>query len=419
MILDRIHLALVVAITLAPALAIGQTTTVNQCVSCHTEMEGDSGIAHEFALDIHNQNGLSCQDCHGGDPTLDDMDAVRKSTGFRGIPDRLDIPTFCARCHSSAAYMHDHNPSLPIDQLDKYKTSVHGTRLFGQKDLKVATCISCHTAHRIGDAKMPHSTTYPSNIPATCGACHSNAEYMADYGIPTDQVAKYTKSVHGEALFVKKDLSAPVCNDCHGNHGAAPPGTSSLAAVCGTCHAIEARLYDGSPHKAAFEAQGLPMCETCHSNHDIEKPSHALIGLDEGQLCANCHSASDDNRGSHEIDSMSAGFAQVVAAADSARLMVHEAGRRGMMITDEEFALKEIDQILIRMRGEVHAFSVDTLLPQTKEGIAKSKAARTSAAALIDEYYYRRWGLGISTIIISLLALALYLKIRSLDHTNG
>ncbi|MBI5266847.1 MAG: cytochrome c3 family protein, partial [candidate division Zixibacteria bacterium] len=375
--------------------------------------------AHDFTLDVHSQKGLGCQDCHGGDPTLDDMDKVRDSKGWQGVPKRSDIPSFCARCHSSAAYMHEHNPKLPIDQLEKYETSVHGQRLYSKGDQKVATCVSCHTAHRIGDAAMPHSTTNPANIPATCGSCHSDSAYMAEYGIPTDQEKLYRTSVHGNAVYVKKDLSAPVCNDCHGNHGAAPPGTKSLSAVCGTCHAIEAGLYSASPHKKAFEEQGLPMCETCHSNHGIERPSHAQIGLKEGQLCGNCHSADDGTKAPAQIDSISAAFTSLTAVADSARQVVNEAGERGMMITDEEFAVKEIDQTLIHMRSLVHNFTVDSLLPQAKEGIEKSRKVRTDAAGLIDEYYFRRWGLGIASGLITLLAVALWLKIRALDKTQG
>jgi len=315
--------------------------------------------------------------------------------------------------------MHNHNPKLPIDQLDKYKTSVHGTRLFQKGDQKVATCVSCHTAHKIGDAAMPHSTTNPANIPSTCGSCHSDSTYMAEYGIPTDQEKLFRTSVHGNAVFVKKDLTAPVCNDCHGNHGAAPPGASSLSAVCGMCHAIEAGLYDASPHKQAFQDQGLPMCETCHSNHGIQKPTHELIGLKNGQLCAQCHSVGDGTKAPAQIDSMSAAFASLVAVSDSAKMLVLDASERGMMTTDEEFSLKEIDQVLIHMRSSVHAFAADSLTPQAKEGIDKSKKVATDAAGLIDEYYFRRWGLGIASGLITLLAIALYLKIRSLENTQA
>ncbi len=400
------------------SISNAQTTTVtppNNCIKCHSENEDDNGPAHQFVRDIHFQRGLTCADCHGGDPKLDDMDAVRKSAGFRGAPEHLAIPQFCARCHSDARYMHEHNPSLSVDQFEKYQTSTHGMRLMQKKDVKVATCVSCHTAHQINSAKMPYSTTNPKNIPATCGHCHSDSSYMAEYGIPTNQQELYRKSVHGVALLQHGDVGAPACNNCHGNHGAAPPGIASLDAVCGMCHAIEARLFDVSAHKTAFEAQGLPLCMTCHSNHGIVKPSDRFIGFDTGQICGTCHSADDQSVGSATIKQMSSSLGELVAASDSASQKVQAASFKGMMTTDEEFALKDIDQIKVQVRSSVHAFAIDSLLPKVKEGLTKSKDVQKKADGLIDEFYFRRWGLGISTIIISLLALALYLKIRSLD----
>ena len=398
--------------------ANAQSTGQNKCIACHTELESDQGPAHDFLLDVHYQNGLGCQDCHGGNPSLDDMDQVMASPGWRGVPKHLDIPNFCARCHGDAKYMHEHNPKLPIDQLDKYKTSIHGQRLFQKGDMKVATCVSCHTAHKIGNAAIPHSTTYPTNIPATCGACHSNADYMKDYGIPTDQEKLYRESVHGTALYTKNDLSAPVCNDCHGNHGAAPPGANSLSAVCGMCHAIESDLFSISPHFKAFQEQGLPMCETCHGNHGIKPPTYQLIGLQSNQLCADCHSADEGTNAPKQINAMSAAFDSLTTTADSARTLIAEAETRGMMITDVEFSQKEVDQILIHMRSAVHSFNADSVTTQAATGLEKAHAVEASAAKLIQEYYFRRWGLGISSILITLLAIGLYIKIRSLDKKD-
>lgn len=413
-------LALSIVLTIALTAPIwSQAARQSQCVLCHTEFEDESGPAHQFRLDVHFHKGLGCSDCHGGDPTLEDMDEVRASAGYRGVPTPTEIPQFCARCHSDAVYMHDHNPTLPIDQLDKYKTSIHGRRLLEKGDLKVATCVSCHTAHSIGDAAMPHSTTHPTNIPSTCGTCHSNTEYMAEYGIPTNQQQLYRESVHGLALFSKNDLSAPVCNDCHGNHGAAPPGVSSLSAVCGMCHAIEADYYVVSPHYEAFEAMGYPMCETCHGNHSITAPSHELIGLGNEQLCGNCHSADDGTRAPQQIDSMQTAFENLLEAGNAARRNVHEAAERGMMVTDLQFALQDIEQAHIHMRSAIHAFNVDSLAPYANEGLEAAKATQVNAEELIDEWYFRRWGLGIASILITLLALALYLKIRAIDKSQA
>jgi predicted CXXCH cytochrome family protein len=387
----------------------------NNCITCHQSFEDESdGPSYKITRDIHFQKGLSCSDCHGGDPSLEDMDEVRASRNYRGVPSYLEVPAFCARCHSDAAYMHEHNPSLPVDQLDKYKTSVHGKRLFRKKDNKVANCVSCHGVHEIGDAKMPHSSTHPLNIVKTCGKCHADKEYMAEYNIPTNQVVEYSQSVHGIALLQRKDLGAPACNDCHGNHGAAPPGVASLSAVCGNCHALEAELFDSSPHKPAFEKKGYPMCETCHSNHAIVKPLDSWVGTKEPALCINCHSENDNTRGLETARGISKAITSLLVAHDEAKEVLDEAIEKGMMTTDEEFLLKDVEQVLIQTRTLIHAFNIDSVADKAEEGLKKAKQVKENSLALIDEYYFRRKGLGLATLFITILVVALYLKIRQI-----
>ncbi|MFH2036811.1 MAG: cytochrome c3 family protein [Candidatus Zixiibacteriota bacterium] len=402
----------VLLMILAPAAVL---CSDNNCLNCHTEMEDNDGPSHLFTRDIHYQKGLLCHDCHGGNPALEDMDDVRKSRGFRGVPNHFQVPEFCARCHSDAAYMHDKNQSLPVDQLDKYKTSQHGQLLYGKKDGKVANCVSCHTSHQIGDPRMPYSTTYPLNLPAACGACHANKDYMADYNIPTDQLDLYKQSVHGNALLEKHDLGAPACNDCHGNHGAVPPGVASLSAVCGQCHAIEADLFTNSPHFAAFTEFGYPMCETCHSKHKIVKPSDALIGWEKPAICIECHDRDSDARITGIIDSIKTSLVVLARRAESADSIITQTDERGMETTDIMFLMKDVNQALIGTRTAVHSFDINKVAQHAAVGLAKADSIQVQAAGLIDEYYFRRWGLAIATLFITILAIALYFKIRQIE----
>ncbi|UCD62993.1 MAG: cytochrome c3 family protein [Candidatus Zixiibacteriota bacterium] len=403
----------VLVLTVPAGTALAQA---DNCRDCHMAIEDEDGPAHKSVRDIHIQKGLGCVECHGGDVSLEDMDEVRAAAGYRGVPTHRQVPQFCARCHSDAAYMRGHNPALPTDQLDKYRTSVHGIRLFEHRDAKVANCISCHSVHEIGDAKMPHSSTHPANLAQMCGKCHSDADYMAEYGIPTTQVEDYTGSVHGIALLERGDLGAPACNDCHGNHGAAPPGVSSLSAVCGNCHAVESDYFDGSPHKAPFEELGFPMCETCHSNHAIVRPLDEMVGTSEPAVCLQCHTADDGTVAFATADTISRALGQLVAAHGGADSLLSEAIEKGMMTTDEEFRLKEVRQALIQARTLVHSFDADSVLPRVELGLEKADIVKTNAAALIDEYYFRRKGLGFATLFITVLVIALYIKVRRVDR---
>jgi predicted CXXCH cytochrome family protein len=407
----RVYISVFLGLLFTPLPAL---LHADMCLDCHQVFEEDDGPSHRIARDIHLQKGLSCAACHGGDPNLDDMDDVRQTKSYRGVPGHLEIPQFCARCHSDADYMHEHNPSLPVDQLEKYKTSVHGERLFNKRDEKVANCVSCHTVHEIADARLPYSSTYPLNLPQTCGHCHADEEYMSSYSIPTDQLSAYNQSVHGMALFEKEDLSAPACNDCHGNHGAAPPGVSSLSAVCGLCHAIEAQLFDKSPHRQAFAENDYPMCEVCHGNHEIISPSDDMIGLEDPGLCGDCHSRDDGTRAAVTIDSIEVSLNDLVRERDSAQGLLHEAVEKGMMTRDEEFLMKDVDQALIQTRTLIHKFQADTLAGRARQGIEMARQVQVQSAGLIDQYYFRRKGLAIATLIITILAIALYIKIRRL-----
>ena len=399
-------------------LATGVSGNVNNCMTCHAEFEDDSGPSHKITRDIHFEKGLGCVDCHGGDATLEDMDDVRQVKGYQGVPTHTEVPQFCARCHSDGAYMRQHNPGLPTDQLDKYKTSVHGQRLYGKKDNKVANCVSCHSVHEIGNAKMPHSSTHPLNLPFTCGHCHADVEYMKEYKISTSQLDDFRASVHGKALLVNGELGAPACNDCHGNHGAAPPGVNSLSAVCGTCHAIESDLFDQSPHKMAFEENDFPMCETCHSNHRIKKPTDAMVGTHEPAVCVECHSSGDGTKGFITADGMSAAIKNLLSAHEEAKVVLDDAKIKGMMTTDAEFLMKDADQAIIKTRTMVHSFNLDSLAPKAQEGVDKANQVKVVSAGLVEEYFFRRKGLGLATLFITLLAVALWFKIKKVESNS-
>jgi len=274
--------------------------TGNSCVDCHAS-SADKRMREPTLgaeKDVHFQRGLLCHRCHGGDP---DHGFIEKNPelahsprhGWRGIPTTDEIPDFCARCHSDVEFMKQYNPKLRVDQLLEYRSSRHG-KLLGQGDKKVAQCVSCHGVHGILPVSDSRSPVHRANIPATCGQCHADEAYMSNYAIPTNQLAQYAQSVHGRQLLEEGDAAAPACNDCHGNHGATPPGLTSIANACGECHAINRDFFNESPHKAAFEEMELGECNTCHGHHDTQPASDDMLGIGEHSMCITCH---DDDTG--------------------------------------------------------------------------------------------------------------------------
>lgn len=392
---------------LGPAAAYAQK---NSCLDCHAKLDDALKVAPETIRgDVHIQFGLSCVDCHGGDASLDDERSMGK--GFKGSPKRAQIPGFCARCHSDAAVMRTFNPGLRVDQLSQYETSKHG-RLLKKGDTQVAVCTDCHGVHGIQTAKFPKSPTFAWNIPQTCGKCHADAELMKGYGIKTDQLAQYKESVHAQALFDKKDMSAPACNDCHGNHGAVPPEVKSIASVCRQCHPSTGELFSKSPHKKAFEEIGQSECEACHGNHRILRPATDMIGTGEKSVCIQCH------------DQGSAGYA--AAAALKAAVDVTQgryeralgslevAERKGVEVSEAKFKIQEANTVLVSAKNLVHGLSTDEVRKKLAESDSVLDEVEKAGAAALDEAKFRRTGLIVATILLALFGVGLFLKIRTM-----
>ena len=404
------------------SLMAGTTTAqappTNTCLSCHLKLE-DSALAAPAKLyqdDIHAAKGFGCVDCHGGDATRDDRGAKAPGTGFIGRPVGRQILAACGRCHSDAAFMRRYNPTLRVDQVTEYASSVHGQRLL-KGDTKVATCASCHPAHQIRPPGDTRSSVNPVNVARTCGHCHADADYMKAYGIPTDQLEGYTKSVHWHALSEGGDRSAPTCNDCHGNHGAAPPGVASVANVCGQCHSVMAEYYAKSTHATVFEGMGLPGCVGCHSNHQVNVPTDTALAVTEGSICGQCHSEGDDGdlmaramRGS--IDSLHRG----IFVAESLLTVAEQAG---MEVSQAQFELDNANSALLQARASIHTFEPDSVKLHATSGWEVVTAAIARGHAALDDLRFRRIGLGVSTIIILLLILGLVLKIRQIEGPAG
>jgi hypothetical protein len=387
----------------------------DSCTACHSALEGKQAEpAKLFAADIHNQAGLSCADCHGGDPKDDSMNAMSRAKGFRGAPRKAQIPDFCARCHSDIAYMHRFNPKMRADQLSQYLTSVHGKRL-RQGDAKVAACVDCHSVHNMLPASDTRSPVHPMNVASTCAHCHANSAYMQRYKIPTDQAEKYGKSVHAQMLATG-DTAAPTCSTCHGNHGATPPGVSSVANVCGTCHVFFAQLFDRSPHQPAFARMGLPGCVQCHSNHEVVKPTDDWVGVGPTAVCVNCHTAGD--KGYAGALKMAGDLAKLKTFLGRAEEILGTAERSGMEVSNPKVELASAHEALVKARVNVHSFSPAEVQKLTDQGVEISQKAYQAGVAALRERDVRRKGLGVSLILIALAITGLYLKIRHLESPS-
>lgn len=429
------------ALLLAAAAAAQSPPAATSCSACHADAsrvpearQRDPVAA--FEADVHAARGLSCHDCHGGRPDagLSGPQAMAAAhdpaAGFRGAPAPAQVPEFCGRCHSDPAFMGRFNPDARVDQVAKYHTSVHGQKL-AEGDAKVAQCLSCHGRHPDGSPRAvahgmravadPLSPVYPPRVAETCARCHADAGYMEGYGISTDQYEEYRASVHAEQMYAHDDLSAPTCNDCHGNHGAHPPEIEDLSFVCGTCHVRQAELFRGSVKKPAFDELGMGECIVCHSNHRVEVPGDAMLfhePLAEGAAAGGCHACHMDAQDPallastrmygalHDLD-------QRIAAA---RAVLHEAGAKGMLVAEGEYQLAGATDALVDARALVHGFRPEDVEAAVAKGREATGGAQAQGEAALQEFHFRNRWLALSLAGIAFVIVALLLKLRQVDR---
>jgi predicted CXXCH cytochrome family protein len=396
----------------------------NGCVTCHATQQ-EPRLAAPAALftqpDVHRENGFACADCHGGDASsADAARAHAPAHGFKGKPAGQALVETCARCHSDAAFMRRYAPKQRVDQATEYASSVHGQQL-AKGDRKVATCATCHNAHgirRVSDAKSP---VFPTNVANTCATCHADASRMADYkmadgsALPTRQVADYRQSVHYEALTRGNDLSAPTCNDCHGNHGAAPPGVGAVTNVCGTCHAVFAQKFAASVHQPIFDKG----CVECHGNHAVVKPSDQMLSAAPPGVCAPCHSAGDtSDKGTVATVAMRTGLDRLKKGIDDSGALVDRLENAGIAVSDEQLALREAGTKLTLARTEMHGFNSAQVQAVLADGLKVVEAVDRAGQNGAAELRFRRRGLAVSLVAILIFVVALGLKVRQIDRRN-
>jgi len=178
------------------------------------------------------------------------------------------------------------------------------------------SCAGCHGGDPTSDdpavamnkAKGFVGKFAPQAIPEMCGACHSNASLMLRYApnIPTDQLAQYRTSKHGQAL-AKGDTNVAVCTSCHGAHGVLPPSDARapvyptrIVETCARCHGNatlmsrygikgnEIAEYKSSVHYAALVTKNdlsAPTCKSCHGAHGATPPGTSSVS----NVCGTCH----------------------------------------------------------------------------------------------------------------------------------
>lgn len=144
----------------APALAEEFPST---CVSCHAEEEDVelSAPVEEWREGVHAAAEVSCDACHGGDPSEEDeeLSMDEENAGYLGSPGWQDVPEFCGVCHEDIQ-------------------EAHGQGALGQKIARgerAAVCSTCHDSHAV-----QHPVPREILTEERCGECAEFADLVGD-----------------------------------------------------------------------------------------------------------------------------------------------------------------------------------------------------------------------------------------------
>jgi len=276
------------------------SVALQACKSCHAEEVKDflSSIHAKAAKDGDSQ-APTCLACHGPAHKIVSAQDPESRVAKR------NLPVTCGDCHSNPDFLAKHE--IPFAHpVEAYRMSVHA-RAIATGNQAAASCSDCHASHAIYPARDPRSKINHWNVPATCGACHTEIKKV------------YDESVHGQAV-AHGARAAPVCTDCHGEHTilaptnpASPVNPARLSgSTCGRCHddeRLNARYnlpadrvpsFAGSFHGLELRSGGqtIANCASCHGAHNIfpsSDPRSTVNPANLARTCGACHPGAGKN----------------------------------------------------------------------------------------------------------------------------
>jgi cytochrome b subunit of formate dehydrogenase len=288
----------------------------NECISCHTGIDEiphaerlpqvNCGDCHTEEAETYQWHGHlrvgqspdmpTCADCHG-------KHDIVVSSDKRSRVNPVNVPETCGRCHEDLDLVKKYE-ILMQHPVEIFKTSVHGKASLGGIYL-AATCNDCHStggsAHKILAPGLPESAINHFNIPRTCGKCHRSIEN------------DYNEGIHGK-LTLRGITDAPICTDCHGEHGILSPDDPRAAVsptkvaemTCSPCHESaklnekygvstgRLKTWVDSFHGLKSKTGDITVanCASCHGAHRILPSSDPTSSINPANLqatCGHCH----------------------------------------------------------------------------------------------------------------------------------
>jgi formate-dependent nitrite reductase cytochrome c552 subunit len=164
----------------------------NSCVACHQTLADPSHVKHSFLeweQSIHARNNVTCNYCHGGDPSKAEKKEAHAGVWNSNNPKSRvyfqTIPKTCGTCH---------------EQYQEFQKSRHYLML--QKTGKGPNCATCH-------GTMATKVLSLKEMQQTCAMCHSKP-YQAYEALAVVRKTALSVTLLKDALGVARQAGAPV-----------------------------------------------------------------------------------------------------------------------------------------------------------------------------------------------------------------
>jgi len=147
-----------------PSSPVNRKNVAGTCGGCHHgEDEAYEVSGHGRGVARGVQVAPTCVSCHGAHG-VHAVSAVHSPTGTPRVAFQ------CADCHADPMIIH--SADLPLETVTTYEETLHG--IAWEHGIRgVATCVTCHGAHRVLAVSDPACPVNPARIQATCAACHA------------------------------------------------------------------------------------------------------------------------------------------------------------------------------------------------------------------------------------------------------
>ena len=171
----------------------------SNCAACHLTAGRElTDAAIFFARSVHDLQGLTCYDCHGGNRE-DDARAHEEAFGFIGTKLSAHLKV-CSDCHA--------------DEAERLAAGPHRWDFSKRVNTQFPTCIDCHGNHDIGN---PPADFKLVNM---CLDCHHKLEkeypQIASVVTGVDQLADVMREVRKKTIHEANPVPEPFRDDLAG-----------------------------------------------------------------------------------------------------------------------------------------------------------------------------------------------------------